>query len=296
MTLNQFRYFYEVCKWNSVTKAAAELIVSQPTVSSSIQSLEKELNLRLFVRQSNRLYLTPAGETVRMQVGEILKSVDALVQNAEKMPAASIALCASPVVSVLCFNPIFREFAKRNPHIHLDIREHGSLEAMKLLSQEKTDLAVLLLNDTINESFSVVPLATTSIVYTVNAQHIMAKKSSCTIKDLKDESFILMNADNYQTAASILDRFQKEEINPNIYLTLSQLYLINKIIRETPIGAFLIKDFLRSEKDLVGIPLDPPIELTIGLVWNKKAKLRGEVMDFITFARDHGREISWEQV
>ena len=42
MTLTQMRYFYEVCKWRSITKAAASLHISQPTVSIAMADLEKE--------------------------------------------------------------------------------------------------------------------------------------------------------------------------------------------------------------------------------------------------------------
>ena len=42
MTLTQMRYFYEVCKWRSITKAAASLHISQPTVSIAMADLEKK--------------------------------------------------------------------------------------------------------------------------------------------------------------------------------------------------------------------------------------------------------------
>lgn len=48
MTLTQMRYFYEVCKWRSITKAAASLHISQPTVSIAMADLEKESGLNLF--------------------------------------------------------------------------------------------------------------------------------------------------------------------------------------------------------------------------------------------------------
>lgn len=42
MTLTQMRYFIEVCKWRSITKAAASLHISQPTVSIAMADLEKK--------------------------------------------------------------------------------------------------------------------------------------------------------------------------------------------------------------------------------------------------------------
>ena len=42
MTLTQIRYFFEACKWESISRAAVELSVSQPTVSVAIRELERE--------------------------------------------------------------------------------------------------------------------------------------------------------------------------------------------------------------------------------------------------------------
>jgi DNA-binding transcriptional LysR family regulator len=48
MTLIQMRYFYEVCQWQNITKAAEHLHVSQPTISVAMQTLETETGLNLF--------------------------------------------------------------------------------------------------------------------------------------------------------------------------------------------------------------------------------------------------------
>ena len=48
MNLIQMRYFFEVCRWQNITKAAETLHVSQPTVSVAMQTLEAETGLNLF--------------------------------------------------------------------------------------------------------------------------------------------------------------------------------------------------------------------------------------------------------
>ena len=47
MTLTQLEYFCTVCRYHSITKAAAALYVSQPTISTSIRDLENEFHLKL---------------------------------------------------------------------------------------------------------------------------------------------------------------------------------------------------------------------------------------------------------
>ena len=113
----------------------------------------------------------------------------------------------------------------------------------------------------------------------------MAELPSVDLASLQDERFILMNADAYQTGALIWDRFNETGAKPTNYMTLNQLYLIKKLVLEGMNGAFLLRDFVQGEENLVGIPLDPPITVEIGLVWKKNMELRDEVLKFIAFAR-----------
>ena len=61
MTLQQIQYFITVCKYKSFTKAAEEMHISQPGISSAMKELERECKVTLFERRNNSLYITDAG-------------------------------------------------------------------------------------------------------------------------------------------------------------------------------------------------------------------------------------------
>lgn len=63
MTLNQLRYFCTASRCHSITKAAEELYVTQPTISMAIRDLEIEFGISLFSRKGNQLSLTQEGES-----------------------------------------------------------------------------------------------------------------------------------------------------------------------------------------------------------------------------------------
>jgi len=61
MTFSQLNYVLEVSRCGSINKAAAKLFVSQSNLSNSIQELEKELDIKIFLRSSKGIELTPEG-------------------------------------------------------------------------------------------------------------------------------------------------------------------------------------------------------------------------------------------
>ena len=79
MKLNQLEYFCAVCRYHSITRAAEELYVTQPTISVAIRELENELKLRLFHHEKNRISLTKEGEAFYRRAEALLKETRAVV-------------------------------------------------------------------------------------------------------------------------------------------------------------------------------------------------------------------------
>ncbi|MFR5733058.1 MAG: LysR family transcriptional regulator [Clostridium sp.] len=67
-----------VCRCGSITKAAKELHISQPSVTAAVHELEKELGVNLFLRRNNKIQLTEEGWFVQERIDGILKSMDTL--------------------------------------------------------------------------------------------------------------------------------------------------------------------------------------------------------------------------
>ncbi|MBQ5325718.1 MAG: LysR family transcriptional regulator, partial [Oscillospiraceae bacterium] len=61
MTFSQLNYVLEISRCGSINKAASKLFVSQSSLSNSIQELEKELDITIFVRSTKGIELTPEG-------------------------------------------------------------------------------------------------------------------------------------------------------------------------------------------------------------------------------------------
>ena len=62
MNLIQLKYFIEIFDTQSITVAARNLFVTQPTLSLSLKKLEESLNVQLLIRTENTYQLTESGQ------------------------------------------------------------------------------------------------------------------------------------------------------------------------------------------------------------------------------------------
>ena len=76
VNLNLYKYFYEVAKQKSYTRAAENLFVSQPSLSYSVKVLEEQLGYKLFYKEKNTLNLTKEGQEVFDKLVPLFKSFD----------------------------------------------------------------------------------------------------------------------------------------------------------------------------------------------------------------------------
>jgi len=78
MTLHQLKIWTTIARRLSITKAAAELRIKQPSVSQQIKLLDKEFGLKLYNVNRRGIEVTPAGRVVLKYAKRILSQVDSL--------------------------------------------------------------------------------------------------------------------------------------------------------------------------------------------------------------------------
>ena len=78
MQLQQFIYVLEVAKCGSMNKAARNLFISQPNLSSSIANLERELDITIFTRTSKGVEVTEEGKLLTKYARSILGQTEQL--------------------------------------------------------------------------------------------------------------------------------------------------------------------------------------------------------------------------
>lgn len=154
MNWNQLQYVITIAKEKSFTKAAKKLFISQPSLTLSIQSLEKETGVILFERNHGEAALTYAGKLFYEWAVSTLRSNHQLqlkLNDISEKKRHLIRLGISPHRSTIMLPDILEQFYKACPNCEIHIIEKPTFLLKKLLENNEIDLLIDVANpDTVN--------------------------------------------------------------------------------------------------------------------------------------------------
>jgi LysR family glycine cleavage system transcriptional activator len=138
--LNALKAFEAAARYESFTRAAEELCVTQGAVSHQVKALEAELGLKLFNRERQRLVITEAG---RAYLGVVRDAFDRIASGTERLlqrqNAGALTVSTSPNFAAKWLVHRLGRFAEANPGI--DLRVSASLHHVDF-AREDVDLAI----------------------------------------------------------------------------------------------------------------------------------------------------------
>ncbi len=130
------------CK--SISEAAQQLYISQPSLSISIAHLEKELNCEIFKRAKSGIQLTSEGVRVVKIIEDILASMELMQQLAEQdaILKGEISLYMPPSIFNAFAARLLAHFYQHYPAVHLQIYEENHLQVVDRLSKGQASIGV----------------------------------------------------------------------------------------------------------------------------------------------------------
>lgn len=146
MNVNQLKYFIELGRTKSFSRAAERLQISQPALSLQIRNLEEEAGLTLVDRTKKPLALTPEGELFFSKTLKIVRLLDELSQlsvEMEEKVEGKIRLGIIPTLSPYLVPIFIGELHRKYPQIFLDIVELKTEEIITRLTYNELDLGIL---------------------------------------------------------------------------------------------------------------------------------------------------------
>lgn len=144
MDLRALRYFVEVVRCNSFTRAAEALHVTQPTISKMVRALEEELGGPLLLREGRGVQLTDAGQVVHARGLQVLEQSRQLLQEVAEVDGiarGSLSVGIMPTAGHY-MAPVIARFQQLHPGVELHVQEQGARAQRQLLLDGKLDMAL----------------------------------------------------------------------------------------------------------------------------------------------------------
>lgn len=138
-------YIYEVYKERSISRAAANLYISQPSLSSRIIKVEEELGMPIFDRSTSPLRLTEFGKfyiKAIEQVNGIERSVEGFIDDMSSLRTGELTIGASNIYAAYTLPPIIADFKKKYPDVKVNLVDGNSDLLESLLSSNKLDMII----------------------------------------------------------------------------------------------------------------------------------------------------------
>ena len=223
MNLQQLEYFKKVAETENFTTAAALVSVTQPALSKAISKLEAELNVPLFERNGRNVELTSFGEAFLTHANIALLEIEKGFRELQAManPDKGIVSIASTYCIGTYFMPfIISDFLSSCACIKFQFNHESTPEILNDLKNGKIDLGFYDNVDDIHKHAEIksIPVKKEEYVLIVPKNHPFSSQSEVSLKDLKDESFIVFsegNKDMILSYSEFMGYTPKISIQPN---------------------------------------------------------------------------------
>ena len=271
-----YRVFYTVANTKNITKAAEELMISQPAISKSIKSLEEQLGGQLFIRTKRGVILTDEGKEFYTYISRAME----YISNAENkftdlinLNTGTIKIGISSTLTKEFLIPYLEEFHEKYPNIDIQIVTNLSSELTPKLKNGLIDLIILnLVDDIIDKDMNVIECKKVQDCFVVNKNFQDLLNKELSFKELNEYPLILQSKGaNTRTFLDNLMGSYNVNLKP-----IMELASYSLVVEFAKIGfgiGYVTKDYIKKEiknKELFILNIKENIpKRSIGIITSK---------------------------
>lgn len=271
MELRVLRYFLEAAREGNITKAAAYLHVSQPTLSRQLKDLEEELGKKLFVRSNYSIRLTEEGMLLQKRAEDILAMVDkteAEFKALDEINGGDVHIGCAESEGIEFLLRAVKELQRKYPQIRYHFYSSGTDFVHERIDKGLLDFAIIVEEVNLSKyNYLKLPYSDTWGLL-MRKDDPMASKPYVQLEDLLTLPLITsrqsLSADMPKWFGELQDRL-------NIVATYDLVFNASVMVREC-IGYALSFEHLvytGADSELHFCPLLPELKSPMYVIWKK---------------------------
>ena len=291
MTLQQLRYIIKIVECGSITEAAKQLFITQPSLSNAVKDLEKEMNIEIFNRSAKGIALTVDGSEFLSYSRQVIEQAELLEQR-YKNKKPSKQLCSVSTQHYAFAVNAFVELIKESnaDEYEFTLRETKTHDIIEDVKNMHSEIGILYINDfnekvirkLLKEShleFHPLFIATPHVF--ISSAHPLANKDTVTLEDLEDYpclSFEQGEFNSFYFSEEILSTvYHKKSIHVSDRATLFN-FVIG--LNGYTICTGVLNTDLNGE-NIIARPLQSAEQIKIGWIVNSKSRLSNAACSYI---------------
>lgn len=281
--LTKYKIFLSVAENQSISKAAAQLYISQPAVSITIRKLEESLNTTLFIRKSKGVVLTEKGRLLYENARKALH----MLSDTEKslrfpLNTGHLRIASSNVLCKHFLMPYLKEFTNLYPNTDLAITCTSSIEACSMIEECSIDLALVVKPE--NSGISIYH-SLGVIEYIFVCAPAYKEKLNCKNDEIFEYANIMLLDKDNVSRKHINSYYAKNNIIPLHILEVNEMDLLIEFAKMSIGVSCVVKQFVERELEtgtLIEINLSNPIPpREIGFLYNDIQPFNENIIKFI---------------
>ena len=303
MTLQQLQYAVTVASVGTITEAAERLYITQPSLTTAIRELEKEMNLTIFIRSNRGVAVSKEGEVFLGYARQILEQTELLKEKYTNERQWGRNFCVSTQhysFAVNAFVELIQKYA--GEEYDFNLRETQTYEIIEDVALMKSELGILYLDDE-NKNVITRALREKELVFTplfeakphvfISSAHPLATKKTVDWDDLTPYPYLSFEQGEHNSFYYAEERYSRVLRKKNIRVR-DRATLFNLLIglNGYTVCSGVIDENLNGE-NIIAVPLKEQGLMQIGYIHHKKAVLGKLAQAYIEAIGDrYGGQIS----
>lgn len=244
--------FAAIAKHASITQAAAELRISQPSISLQMKRLEKEFTVKVYKRKGRGIELTAQARDILGHAQKILAQIDQLEKSFKRSDGAveneSVVVGGSYSPSAILLPSVLQILIKRYPAIRVQLRTGPRKKIAQLVVKCKIDIAVI--NDCPESPLLVAePYRWDKFTISVPSDHSLAKKPKLAVSDILRFPVVVGASRSDDSALAKAVKHVAEQSEFRIGLHCDSPSAVKEAVRRGIGPGVLYEDSIKSESN-----------------------------------------------
>lgn len=298
MTLQQLQYAVTVASVGTITEAAERLYITQPSLTTAIRELEKEMNLTIFIRSNRGVAVSKEGEVFLGYARQILEQTELLKEKYTNERQWGRNFCVSTQhysFAVNAFVELIKKYA--GEEYDFNLRETQTYEIIEDVALMKSELGIIYLDEE-NQSVITKTLREKELIFTplfdakphvfISSEHPLAAKKTVDWDDLEPYPYLSFEQGEHNSFYYAEERYSRVLRKKNIRVR-DRATLFNLLIglNGYTVCSGVIDENLNG-KNIIAVPLKEQGMMQIGYICHKRAVLGRLASAYIEALKQYG--------